>query len=118
MAGTAAEQKLSSLITNARTARGLAPLGLSGDLSGVARQHSKRMAAENLMFHTPCLTCRISTGSVLAENVGFGGTLRQIHRMMMRSAGHRANILGAFNRVGVGVVKKGDLYWVTEIFVA
>jgi uncharacterized protein YkwD len=39
-------------------------------------------------------------------------------RKPARSAVHRADILGAFSQVGVGVVKKGDRYWVTEIFMA
>ena len=118
LAVTQPEQTLYSIVTGTRTARGLSPLPLSEDLSAVARKHSVRMAREGALFHTPCLTCRISGGSVLAENVGFGATLRRIHRMMMGSAGHRANVLGAFNQVGVGVVQRGGRYWVTEIFVA
>lgn len=118
VAGAAAEDKLYSLLSNARGSRGLSPLTLTGDLSGVARRHSERMAQENLLFHSPCLFCKISVGNALAENVGFGGTVRQIHRMMMGSAGHRANILGSFNQVGVGVVKRGGRFWVTEIFAA
>jgi uncharacterized protein YkwD len=118
LAATQPEQTLYSIVTGARTARGLSPIPLSEDLSAVARKHSARMAQQGGLFHTPCLTCRISGGGVLAENVGFGSTLRRIHRMMMGSAGHRANILGAFNQVGVGVVQKGGRFWVTEIFVA
>jgi uncharacterized protein YkwD len=112
------EQQLYSMISKARSGRGLGSLQLSEELSAVARSHSKRMARENTMFHTPCLSCRIDTGSVLAENVGFGRSVRQVHRMLMRSAGHRANLLGGFNRIGVGVVKRGATYWVTQIFVA
>jgi uncharacterized protein YkwD len=118
LAATQPEQAMYSLVTGARAARGLPPIPLSEDLTAVARKHSVRMAQEGALFHTPCLTCRISGGSVLAENVGFGATLRRIHRMMMGSAGHRANVLGAFNQVGVGVVQRGGRYWVTEIFVA
>ena len=34
----------------------------------------------------------------------------------MASSGHRANILGNYNRVGVGVVVQGDHIWVTFDF--
>jgi uncharacterized protein YkwD len=115
---TASERKLYSMIANARSDRGMSALGRSDELSGVARRHSARMAEQGFLFHTPCLTCRIDVGNVLAENVGVGSTVRQVHRMLMRSAGHRANILGGFSRVGVGVVKRGARIWVTEIFAA
>jgi uncharacterized protein YkwD len=111
------EDQLYSLISRARSGRGLATLQLSEELSAMARKHSDRMADQTDLFHTPCLSCRIDTGKV-AENVGFGYSVRQVHRMLMRSTGHRANLLGGFDRVGVGVVKRGSRYWVTEIFVA
>jgi uncharacterized protein YkwD len=51
------------------------------------------------------------------ENVGAGSALRWIHRAMMRSAVHRANILkAAARRIGAGVVWRSGRYWVTEIF--
>jgi uncharacterized protein YkwD len=112
------EDQLYSLISRARSGRGLASLQLNEELSALARSHSDRMADQGDLFHTPCLSCRIDIGKVLAENVGFGYSVRQVHRMLMRSAGHRANLLGGFDRVGVGVVKRGARYWVTEIFVA
>jgi uncharacterized protein YkwD len=118
LATTQPEQTLYSMVAGARAGRGLSALPLAEDLSAIARKHSARMANQGVLFHTPCLSCRISGGSVLAENVGVGGSLRRIHRMMMGSAGHRANILGGFNQVGVGVVQKGARFWVTEIFVA
>lgn len=56
---------------------------------------------------------------MLGENVGTAPSLRRVHRMMLNSAGHRSVLLnGAFDRVGVGVVKRGGNYWVTEIFYA
>jgi hypothetical protein len=48
------------------------------------------MAQRRLLFHTACLTYKVTVGSVAAENVGSGRALRRIHRTMMRSAGHRA----------------------------
>jgi uncharacterized protein YkwD len=104
-APTAAESRLLGLINGARVA-------------GTARRHSLRMAREGELFHRPCLTCRIPPADLVGENVGMAGSLRRIHRMMMRSGGHRHNILGNFDVVGVGVVKRGGRFWVTEIFLS
>jgi uncharacterized protein YkwD len=119
-APTAVERRLLDLVNGTRQARGLPPLAIRDRLVRMAHRHSARMARQRVLFHHPCLSCRFPSGdwSALAENVGTAGSLHRIHRMMMRSAGHRANILGAFVNVGVGVVRAGGRYWVTEIFFA
>lgn len=53
----------------------------------------------------------------LGENVGMGPSLSSIHTAFMNSAGHRANILGPYDHVGTGVVKKGAYYYVVQEFV-
>jgi uncharacterized protein YkwD len=109
------------MINSTRAARGLGTLSLSERLSRMARRHSRRMARERHLFHHSCLSCMFPSGSwdLLGENVGTAPTLRRVHRMMMNSAGHRTILLNQkFNRVGVGVVKRGSNYWITEIFVA
>jgi uncharacterized protein YkwD len=119
-APTLKEQRLLDMVNGARSARGLPPLGVRDDLVRMAHRHSAKMARRGVLYHHGCLACRFPSGSwqALAENVGVAGSLRRIHRMMMGSAGHRANILGGFDTIGVGVVKKGRRYWVTEIFFA
>lgn len=98
--------------------RGLKPLAVRDNLVRMAHRHSAQMAGQGLLFHTPCLSCRFPSGSwrALAENVGMAGALQRVHRLMMRSAGHRNNVLGGFDAIGIGVVIKGGRYWVTEIF--
>lgn len=117
-ATTSKEAGLFQLVNQTRTKRGIASLGLSDRISRLARHHSRQMASRRLLFHSSCLTCRFPIAwNVLGENVGMASSVRRVHRMMMKSAGHRANILGsAFTGVGIGVVKKGRRYWVTEIF--
>ncbi|MGH2678423.1 MAG: CAP domain-containing protein [Actinomycetota bacterium] len=119
-APTAKEQALLDMVNRARHARGLAPLALRDDLVRMAHRHSAKMARRGVLYHHGCLACRFPSGSwqALAENVGTAGSLRRIHRMMMGSAAHRVNILGGFDAVGLGVVKRGGRYWVTEIFFA
>jgi uncharacterized protein YkwD len=109
------------MVNATRSARGVGTLSLSEGLSRMARRHSRRMARERRLFHHSCLSCRFPSGSwkLLGENVGTAPSLRRVHRMMMKSAGHRDILLnGIFDRVGVGVVKRGGSYWVTEIFYA
>ncbi len=118
---TTKESRLFAMINETRAARGVGPLSLAEDLSRMARRHSRHMARERRLFHHSCLSCRFPSGTwqLLGENVGTGGSLHRLHRMMMKSAPHRDIILtGSFDRVGVGVVKKGRRYWVTEIFFA
>jgi hypothetical protein len=111
-APTAKEAKLAAMINRARSARGLPPLAVRDDLVRMAHRHSTKMARRRYLFHHGCLSCRFPSGSwsALAENVGTGGSLRGVHRLMMRSAGHRTNVLGGFNAVGIGVVRKGGRF--------
>ena len=109
------ERRLFSMVNRARDANGRGHLGLSNSLSRRAHRHSRQMADSGSLFHS-CLDCGKRRSPSMAENVGVGGSLGAVHRALMNSSGHRANILGGFNRVGVGVVRRGDRVWVTELF--
>ena len=101
----------------ARSARGLAPLEVYWDLVDDARAHSAKMKAEDHLHHNPNLASVTSGWQGLGENVGVGPSVANLHQAFMDSAGHRANILGNFNYVGVGVVKESDSkMWVTVVF--
>jgi uncharacterized protein YkwD len=117
-ATTAKEASLFQLVNEARAKRGIGPVGLSDQISRMARHHSRQMASQRLLFHSACLSCRFPiVWNVLGENVGVAFSVRRVHRMMMKSSSHRGNILGtAFTSVGMGVVKKGRRFWITEIF--
>ncbi len=53
-----------------------------------------------------------------AENVGYGGSVEQVHSLFMGSSGHRTNILNpTYSQVGIGVVRAGGRVWVTIDFV-
>lgn len=115
-ATTSAEQAVHSMINEARANNGRKPLSLSAKLSRIARSHSKQMATSGTLFHS-CLQCRIGGGRRLGENVGFGIDHVSVQADLMASGPHRANILERkFRRVGVGIVRRGGLAWVTQIF--
>jgi len=117
VATSSREQQLYSMVNQARDANGRARLSLSDRLSRRAHNHSERMADSGSIFHS-CLDCgKRRSYSTMAENVGTGGSIGAVHDALMESSGHRENILGSqFDRVGIGVVRRGGRVWVTELF--
>lgn len=104
-------------INAARKAHGLRPLKVTTDLTGVATKWATAMAKQRGLSHNPQLGSAIHNWRGLAENVGMGQTVPQIHAAFMKSAPHRANILnGAYSQIGVGVVVVGHEVYVVEDF--
>ena len=50
------------------------------------------------------------------ENVGTGGDVVGLHNAFVASPGHFHNMIGDYNRLGVGVVVRGSRIWVTFNF--
>ena len=111
-----AEGDFLSKINASRSAAGLPPVSTHSDLVPDARNHSAEMMAAGQIYHTSNLAGVASGWEALAENVGAGPTVDSLHSAFMDSSGHRANILGDYNYVGVGVASDGDVLWVTVIF--
>jgi uncharacterized protein YkwD len=125
-----AERAIFELINDERRKRGLAAYQLDIELAAVARAHSKEMAETGTFAHILPLTGELgdrlrAAGIVVAaaaENLGKGECLTSVHRSLMESPGHRANLLSlAYTHVGVGVAlgvsASGNLlYMVTEDF--
>lgn len=100
-----------------RSARGLPALRRSAELQAVARRHAVRMADDGSLHHNPELGSEVSGWRQVGENVGRGPSADAVHRAFMDSASHRDNILSAsFVEVGVGVERRGDVIWVTQVF--
>ena len=115
---TRLEKRLYHKINGARRNHGIRQLREPNWLSRRAHRHSVRMARQGRLYHTSCLSCMFRSRRYrqLGENVGLAGTVRRVHRLMMRSSSHRSNILGRYRSVGVGVKKNHRGVWVTEIF--
>ncbi len=104
-------------INAARADAGRSALTVRGDLAAAAQAQAERMAARSELFHNPNLGGSVTNWSSLAENVGYGPDVATIHQAFMRSPGHRANILQTkYTEVGVGVVMRGPVMWVAEVF--
>jgi hypothetical protein len=115
-AHASAEGSFVAKINAERAAQGLAPVEVYWDLVDDARAHSQEMLAADELYHNPNLSSVCSNWIGLGENVGVGPSADTIHNAFMRSSGHRANILGDYNYVGVGVAQGSDELWVTVVF--
>ena len=119
-ADSGSESGFLSKINAERSSRGLGKLTTDGGLTAHARHHTADMIAANKIYHSSSGELRAAAGSgwsALAENVGRGGTVDSLHTAFMNSPGHKANILGDYNYVGIGTdtAPDGRLY-VTVVF--
>lgn len=117
---TGDEWEFVHLINQSRADAGLPPLGHLGGLRDVARAQAVRMAQQNRLYHNPNLAADVNAVAPdwqrAGENVGQGYDVPGLHQAFMNSPGHRANVLGDFNYVGLGVVHANGFTWVAEVF--
>lgn len=102
-----------------RSSRGLNTLTVDGGLRSHARNHTQDMMDANQIFHSTSGELQAAGGSgwsKLGENVGRGGSVDSLHQAFMASPGHRANILGEYNYVGIGTGTKDGVLYVTVVF--
>jgi uncharacterized protein YkwD len=117
------------LLNRTRTEAGLGPLKPNPGLAQVAEAHSRDMVDHGFVGHTSPTTgtapervtqAGFASGLIL-ENIGRGYGPQEIHRGLMQSPGHRANILNPdVTDVGIGVVSEGEgdrtAFVVTQVF--
>ena len=104
-------------IHEARRAAERPPLAVCEELSRVAQAWSDRMAKDGELRHNASVGDHIGPWWRWGENVGVGASTRQVHDALMRSPGHRANLLDdEVAQVGVGVTHARGRVWVTQIF--
>jgi uncharacterized protein YkwD/uncharacterized membrane protein required for colicin V production len=111
-----AEAEMLRLVNRERTSRGLEPLTLNTGARAVARDYSRQMLADGLFSHTDKAGRspfdRLKAGGVqygiAGENLALAPTLRQAHKGLMDSPGHRANILrSTYRSIGIGIIDAG-----------
>ena len=140
MADTASEAGFLAEINASRAANGLDPLTVDGGLRTHARNHTQDMIDAGEIFHSTSAELAAAAGSgwtQLAENVGRGGTVSSLHVAFMNSSGHRANILGPYNKtralqqdsglttrlgpynkIGIGTDTSEGVLYVTVVFMS
>lgn len=120
-----AEAQIFAELNQARVQEGAPALRLDPKLTEAARKHSALMAQKEKLSHQfagePVLSDRLRTAGVYftqsAENAGVNSDLANITAMFLASPGHRANMLNpVYNSVGIGIMRSGRSYWITEDF--
>lgn len=116
----AAESDFVGRINSLRTSRGLPPLQVDGQLSGLARSWASTMAAQDRIFHASDLSTGVTANwQKLGENVGVGRSVPALFDAFVGSPTHLANLVDpAFTHVGVGVVLSGGRIFTTHRFMA
>lgn len=120
------ETQMLDLINRERAAAGLTPLVADPDAQIVARAHSRDMWLRGYFSHVnpdghdPFDRMKAAglTYETAGENLALAPSLTIAHEGLMRSPGHRANILEpAFGRIGIGVISAGaEGYMFTQNF--
>lgn len=111
---TAQEKTMLCLVNRARKQRGLDPLAAPASLARAAGKKSADILRCDEFSHEACgreFTYWIERsgyrGCREGENIAYGSgdyaTPGSIFQMWMRSTGHRENILGAYDDIGVGL---------------
>src|SRR5690606_24232308 len=111
-----------------------APLSYHAKLAYVSRDWSEQQASAGRISHTGFPQARgqlyVATFgttdpvSIRAENVAYSSSrstdAKAIAAMFVNmwagSSGHRRNMLGPYSLLGIGVVKKGNTFYATQIF--
>ena len=114
------ELRVAELVNQERANAGLPPMKLVGGLSNAARYHADDMTHDDYFEHdsydringTLVKSCdwfqRIQAyyPSPRAENIAWGyRTPESVMAGWMNSSGHRANILGDYREIGVGLIE-------------
>jgi hypothetical protein len=104
-------------VNRERASAGLGALSVAGDMTSVARSHSRVMANGTDLHHNPDLGRDVSGWQKVGENVGRGPSVDAIHAALMASPGHARNIVDpAWTQLGMGVVVEDGRLWVTQVF--
>ena len=119
----AAASRMLDLVNGARSSAGLRPLESRGPIVAIAGAHSRRMAERGDIFHNPAYFSAATRQALgargLGENVAMNSSLEDAHRRLLASPGHRANILNpSFDAVGIVVVQRSGMLFLTQNFVA
>ncbi len=118
-ADSGSEAEFLAKINSSRANAGLAPLAANGSLTSYARTHTAAMMDAGEIYHSSSAQLGAAGGTGwdrMGENVGRGQTPSSLHEAFMNSSGHRANILGDYNYVGIGTGTKDGYLYVTVIF--
>jgi uncharacterized protein YkwD len=117
------EQRCLDLVNDFRRSEGKPNLSYSKRLTEIAMPHSvamleRRVPVGHAGFQERA--AQVGMASATGENVAFvGGMSDPVKQMVngwINSLGHRRNLLGDFNQMGIAFARKGDLWYGTQFF--
>jgi len=110
------EERMLEMVNAERVKQDLSPLAMDATLRALARDYARDLFARGYFSHTskeglsPFDRMRNAQVSytLAGENLALAPTLEQAHDGLMKSPGHRANILNpGFRKIGIGVLDGG-----------
>lgn len=110
------EKKLRDLVNEERVKIGLSPVFIDSNMVAVARTYSKDMFNRRFFSHVSPdgedASDRLARGGVVfvhaGENLAYAPDVTTAHEGLMKSEGHRNNILDRrYRRIGIGVIDAG-----------
>ena len=114
---TAVLRRVAELVNDARGANGRRRLVLHPMLTRKAQAWAEYLARQNTLKHSNLPSGITYQWRSLAENVGYGGSIEQVHEAYLDSPGHRANILDPrWNYMGTGVAWRGNRVFTVQVF--
>jgi uncharacterized protein YkwD len=123
---SADERRMIDMVNQDRADNGLPALTFDAGLRAGALAHSKDMSENNYFSHTSPtygdFGTRVKASGVKytasGENIAMYGSVEAAEAGFMNSPGHRANILGNYTRVGIGIVynQSKGAYYITQWF--
>lgn len=112
------EVRVVERVNEVRDRHGLQLLRPGHRLTVYAERHARRMARAGSLFHSDLSFPKPRGWRVAGENVAQVRALGQAVREWMHSPDHRENILRPeFARTGVGAVRRGEWWYVVQVFV-
>jgi len=114
------ESAFVAAINRIRVERGLGSLRVDGELSGIARDWSYRMAEAGVISHRVDLRSGVTSNwTSLGENVGVGPSVSDLMTAFVNSPGHFKNIIEPrFTHIGVGAVVTAGIIYTAHEFMA
>lgn len=114
------QTKMVDLVNASRRRAGLGAVTANQAATNKAQAWAAHMARTGVVEHTGGGS-RVDTSGLpkwcsVGENVAKASSIDHAHALWMQSSGHKANILGRFNRVGTGVVRSGNAVYAVQIF--
>lgn len=120
------EKEMLEIVNRGRAKHKLPPLAWRDDLAAIARAHSADMATHGFFAHESPRTGRVGDRLDKAkipkrgagENLAYQPTIEAGQQALMRSPGHRKNILSPeYAQAGIGIVRDGKGWLLmTQVF--